>query len=50
MESGKGNEIKINATKWMNLAVGAFGVGGSSQNSIVEFVTSLFNVVHGLKN
>jgi pathogen-inducible salicylic acid glucosyltransferase len=50
MESGKGNKIKINATKWMNLAVGAFGVDGSSQNNIVEFVTSLFNVVHGLKN
>jgi pathogen-inducible salicylic acid glucosyltransferase len=50
MESEKGKEIKSNATKWKNLAVGAFGVGGSSQNSILEFVTSLFNAVHGLTN
>jgi pathogen-inducible salicylic acid glucosyltransferase len=50
MESEKGKDIKINATKWKNLAVGAFGEGGSSQNSILEFVTSLFNDVHGLTN
>ncbi|KAK2351767.1 UDP-glycosyltransferase 74G1 [Trifolium repens] len=43
MESEKGKEIKSNATKWKNLAVGAFREGGSSQNSIVEFVTSLFS-------
>ncbi|WJX82748.1 hypothetical protein P8452_65469 [Trifolium repens] len=48
--SEKGKEIKINATKWKNLAVGAFGESGSSQNSILEFVTSLFNDVHGLTN
>jgi len=46
MEGEKGKEIKSNVTQWKTLAVGAFGEGGSSQKNIIEFVTSLINVVH----
>ncbi|XP_004493041.1 UDP-glycosyltransferase 74G1 [Cicer arietinum] len=50
MEGEKGKEIKSNATQWKSLAVGAFGEEGISQKNIMEFVTSMSNVVNGLTN
>ncbi|KAK7315404.1 hypothetical protein VNO77_33950 [Canavalia gladiata] len=43
LETEKGNEIKNNAIKWMNLAKNNFDEGGSSDKNIAEFVAELTN-------
>ncbi|KAK7277351.1 hypothetical protein RIF29_18502 [Crotalaria pallida] len=41
METEKGNEIKKNVIKWMNLAKNSIDEGGSSDKNIAEFVAKL---------
>ncbi|KAI5656468.1 hypothetical protein M9H77_25261 [Catharanthus roseus] len=41
MEGEKGKELKINATKWKELATKAVDEGGSSDQNIKEFVSKL---------